>query len=236
MSESARSLSVSNESKVTGQEACAQLLKALDLETGRFDRKDRAAIEAMAREILTLREDRNALAAQLEQAELLADRDPLCPVFNRRAFHRELSREIALAERYGTALCLIYIDLDRFKLVNDRFGHATGDKVIRHVAQTLIDELRQTDITGRLGGDEFAVALTHAELEDARQKAASLEALLGSLVVRDAMDSSLQPVSLGASCGVVRWRRGLTAAALIAEADEKMFLRKQARRKETASK
>jgi len=190
----------------------------------------RAAIEALAGEVLALREERVQLRQGLETAELLADRDALCPVFNRRAFERELTREIALAERYGTPLSLIFIDLDRFKLINDRFGHATGDQVIQHVAQTLLDNIRQTDILGRLGGDEFAIVLTHAELTDSQIKSSALETLIDSLTVRDSADPTIEPVQLGASCGAVEWHRGLSAAGLIAQADETMFRAKAARK------
>ena len=207
-----------------------ELIAALGIDLAGQPVRVRAAIEAMADEILALRVDRARLQEAVQAAELLADHDPLCPVFNRRAFERELAREIALAERHGAPLCLVYMDLDRFKLVNDRFGHATGDEVICRVAHTLLENVRQTDIVGRLGGDEFAIVLTHAELSDCEIKAASLEAAIDGLKVRDNSDTGIEPVQLGASCGVVEWRRGLTVEALIAAADEAMFRVKARRR------
>ena len=208
-----------------------RLVAALGLDIDALPREARAAIEALAGEVLGLREDRERLKKELESAAHLADRDALCPIFNRRAFERELAREISLAERYGTPLCLIFIDLDRFKLINDRFGHATGDHVIQHVAETLVDHVRQSDIVGRLGGDEFGIALTHADLADGQSKAARLEAIISAVIVRDAGDESLGSVNLGASCGTVLWRPGRDAANLIAEADETMFRRKNARKR-----
>ena len=203
-----------------------QLVAALGLDMHTLPREARAAIEALAGEVLGLREDQGRLQKELDQAAHLADRDTLCPIFNRRAFERELTREISLANRYGTPLCLIFIDLDRFKLINDRFGHATGDKVIQHVAETLVEHVRQSDIVGRLGGDEFGIALTHADYADGQSKAARLESIIGALTVRDAEDQSIESVQLGASCGTVLWQRGRDAASLIAEADETMFRRK----------
>jgi len=208
------------------QKARRDLVLAIGLDPNSLPREVRAAVEALAGEVLRLREDRTQLREALKSAANLADRDTLCPIFNRRAFEREVTREIALAERYGTPLCLVFIDLDRFKLINDRFGHATGDKVIQHVAETLVENVRQSDIVGRLGGDEFGIVLTHAELADAQTKAQALEAIIGSLTVRDAEESETEPVQLGASCGVVRWQPGQDAARLIAEADETMFRRK----------
>ncbi|MBO6687468.1 MAG: GGDEF domain-containing protein [Henriciella sp.] len=207
------------------------LLAAIGLDPQSLPVRERAAIEALAGEVLSLREDRARLKHELETAAHLADRDALCPIFNRRAFERELAREISLAERYGTPLCMLFIDLDRFKLINDRFGHATGDTVIKHVAETLVENLRQSDIVGRLGGDEFGIAFTHAELSDAKIKAAKLESLIGAIVVRDAENNGLESVHLGASCGVAEWRRGRNAASLIAEADETMFRRKNEKKR-----
>ena len=203
-----------------------RLVAALGVDMDALPREARAAIEALAGEVLGLREDRERLKRELGTAAHLADRDTLCPIFNRRAFERELTREISLSERYGTPLCLIFIDLDRFKQINDRFGHATGDRVIQHVAETLVEHVRQSDIVGRLGGDEFGIALTHADLADGQSKASRLESIISALVVRDAEDESLGAVHLGASCGTVLWQPGRDAASLIAEADETMFRRK----------
>ena len=213
------------------QKARRDLVRAIGLNPDALPRDVSAAVEALAGEVLRLREDRAKLRDALKNAANLADRDTLCPIFNRRAFEREVTREIALAERYGTPLCLVFIDLDRFKLINDRFGHATGDKVIQHVAETLVENVRQSDIVGRLGGDEFGIVLTHAELADAQTKAQALEAIISSLTVRDAEGDDAESVQLGASCGVVLWQPGRDAAGLIAEADETMFRRKNEKKR-----
>ncbi|MEM6535050.1 MAG: GGDEF domain-containing protein [Pseudomonadota bacterium] len=207
-----------------------RLIDALGLDVSALPVEARAALEALAGEVLSLRNERAAMLDELGRAEQLADRDTLCPVFNRRAFERELSREIALAARYGSPLCLIFVDLDRFKLVNDRFGHATGDTVLREVTNLILGAIRQTDIVGRLGGDEFGIALTHADLADSQAKADYLTSLIDGLTIRDQADSGLEPVQLGASCGVVAWQKNISAERLIAEADETMF-RIKARRK-----
>lgn len=212
-------------------QARRELVAAIGLQVDELPPRVRAAIEALAGEVLSLREDQARLKDELDRAVQLADRDTLCPIFNRRAFERELTREISLSERYGTPLCLIFIDLDRFKLINDRFGHATGDRVIQHVAESLVENVRQSDIVGRLGGDEFGIALTHTELADGRIKAQRLEALISDLVVRDAENEAIEAVNLGASCGAVAWQRGRHAASLIAEADETMFRRKNEKKR-----
>src|SRR5207247_8805845 len=91
--------------------------------------------------------------AQLEQ---VAPQDPLTSVLNARAFSHELAQELSRNRRYGRPLALIYLDLDDFKSVNDAHGHATGDAVLRLVADAMRGAVRQADVVGRLGGDEFA--------------------------------------------------------------------------------
>src|SRR6202020_816848 len=85
--------------------------------------------------------------------------DPLTHVFNRRAFYEQAEIEIARARRYSRPLCMAYLDIDNFKLVNDKLGHSTGDAVLVTLAGTLRAKLRATDIVARMGGDEFAVLL-----------------------------------------------------------------------------
>ena len=218
-------------------EASSQkLIKALGLDPAGLSLHTRAAMEALAEEVLALREEAVGLRQEISRAELLADRDALCPVFNRRAFERELAREIARAERFGTPLSLVYIDLDRFKQVNDQFGHQTGDNVLLRISEILAENTRETDIIGRLGGDEFGIALTHAGFADSEVKAAGLGAHIDALTVRAGTSagadvaSQEEAVRLGASCGVAEWRSGISAELLLAEADEAMFAVKAARR------
>lgn len=214
------------EASDTGDNERCRLLSVLGIETDDIPRETRAALEALAEEVLYLRRQNRDLTTALSEATTLADRDSLCPVFNRRAFMCELSREVASAERYDTALSLIYIDLDRFKLINDRFGHATGDKVLKLVSSIILENIRQTDIPARLGGDEFAILLTHAGYSHAQQKAANLKGEISALKVRDSGGSNSDTVHLGASCGTVSWKRGMSAKQMIDLADEKMFIAK----------
>ena len=138
------------------------LIEAVGVDLDALDSRTRAAVEAFGEEVLALRRDVATLTAALADAEALADFDTLCPVFNRRAFERELRREIALADRYGSPFCVVIIDLDGFKSINDRFGHGVGDQALIAVAEVLTENTRETDIVGRIGGDEYAVLLTHA--------------------------------------------------------------------------
>lgn len=139
------------------------LLDALGLDMTRLDRRTRAAIEALCEEVVSLRNEAGGLREALADSELLADNDTLCPVFNRRAFEREVRREIALSGRFQTPLSLIFIDLDNFKLVNDTLGHDAGDRLLVEAAARIRGAVRATDHVARLGGDEFTVVLEQVD-------------------------------------------------------------------------
>ncbi len=211
------------------------LLAALGIDVRALDRQTRAIVEALSEEVIALREEADALKAALAEAELLADHDTLCPMFNRRAFERELRREIALAGRFQTALSLIFIDLDNFKQVNDLFGHAAGDRVLLKVSEILLENTRETDIVGRLGGDEFGIVLAHASLEDSARKARHLAEAIDRLEVRDETLGIGSAVRIGASCGITAWRPGQSPQALIGAADQAMFTHKAGRKGEAAA-
>ncbi|TKW79577.1 MAG: GGDEF domain-containing protein, partial [Bradyrhizobium icense] len=95
--------------------------------------------------------------AEIEQLKATAETDFLLDILNRRGFERELARSIAFIKRYQANGALLMLDVDRFKPINDSFGHAAGDKVLQAIAQTLSSQVLASDVIGRLGGDEFAV-------------------------------------------------------------------------------
>ncbi len=97
------------------------------------------------------------------QLQLLATHDSLTGVLNARVFTEAVTRELGRNRRYGRALAVIYLDLDDFKAVNDVHGHATGDAVLRLVADAMRSAVRAADVVGRLGGDEFAVLMPETE-------------------------------------------------------------------------
>ncbi|MEC4889521.1 MAG: diguanylate cyclase [Nitrospira sp.] len=108
----------------------------------------------------------------------LALRDPLTGVLNRRALDAPLAREFKAGLRYGTSACLMLLDLDYFKTVNDRLGHTAGDQVLKDLAKLMTDTVRDIDIVGRYGGEEFAVVLPHTSLEQAHALAERLRSLI----------------------------------------------------------
>jgi diguanylate cyclase (GGDEF)-like protein len=117
----------------------------------------------------------------LGELRFLADHDPLTRLLNRRAFVDRLEGEVARAVRYGRSFGLVVTDLDEFKLLNDRYGHAAGDEALVTFANVLAESLRRPDDAFRIGGDEFAVLVAEATEEDTRQVVARVEALLEKL-------------------------------------------------------
>lgn len=108
-----------------------------------------------------LRERNQQLEAMIHRVEALAITDPLTGLYNRRRFSDVLKREFAVTKRYRNELSCLMIDIDHFKLINDRYGHDFGDTVLKAVAATLLHNLREVDVACRYGGEEFAVLLPH---------------------------------------------------------------------------
>lgn len=182
---------------------------------------------SLEEEVERLRAEVARLTRRLAEVELIADRDPLTPALNRRAFVRELSRALAFQARYGGEAAVIYFDLDGLKALNDAHGHAAGDAAIQAVIAVLADGVRESDVVGRLGGDEFAVLLARASLEDARQKATSL----ADTVAAEPLAHGGALLSLSVSFGVRALEPGRDAAQTLAEADAAMYLAKGLRRR-----
>jgi diguanylate cyclase (GGDEF)-like protein len=167
----------------------------------------------MSAVIAYLRELLEGSAAELRE---LAARDPLTDVGNYRLLHERLDYELARHEREGAQLAVLLIDLDRFKQVNERLGHAAGDDVLRRVALTLRDAVRQQDTVARQGGDEFAVLAPSTDAEGAAMLAARVRDRLSR--VQFAGDS------VGATIGwSVYPDDGATANELLARADESLM-------------
>jgi diguanylate cyclase (GGDEF)-like protein len=158
----------------------------------------------------------------IAELEARADIDPLLDILNRRGFERELARAVAYVGRYGTAAALVFIDLDGFKAVNDRHGHAAGDELLRAVAAQLTGRVRASDVVARLGGDEFAVLMWNLGEAQAAAKARDLEEAIAAVGEGTAR--------VGASAGVVPLLSQTSPAAVVEAADKAMYARKKERR------
>ncbi len=186
----------------------------------------RLLVSSLMQERETLREQVHALSMQLHSALDQADNDVLTPTLNRRAFLREVHRAMTDAKRYGEDACLIYLDMDSFKSINDSYGHAAGDRALIYVADTLKASVREGDAVGRIGGDEFAVLLRRADLKSSRIKAMKLEAEL----MMGTFEHEGLHLKTGGSFGVRAFAGQASAEAWLSEADAAMFLVKKSSR------
>ena len=118
------------------------------------------------------------LEGERAREALLSRTDPLTGAANPRAFQETAQRELERSQRYGRATTVSYIDLDNFKLVNDRFGHKTGDELLQVVAHTLLRNVRASDTVTRIGGDEFIVLMPETDHTRAEPAVRKLRALL----------------------------------------------------------
>ncbi|GAA4426917.1 PAS domain S-box protein [Acidovorax lacteus] len=159
--------------------------------------------------------------------ELLAFRDPLTGLPNRVLLLDRLERALAAAQRHGTRVAVCFADLDGFKSVNDRHGHAAGDEVLTCVARRLMATVRDSDTVARLGGDEFVVLLVHiAQPDDAQPVLQRAQALISAPIVLT--DGAI--VKVGASFGVAYAPDdSADPAELLAAADRAMYARKRQR-------
>lgn len=160
------------------------------------------------------------------RAELLrlSTTDPLTGLRNRRSLLERAEQEIARAARHGTPLSLLVLDMDRFKAINDRYGHAEGDRVLVRLADCLRAELRASDVAGRLGGEEFAVVLPEAAASGALEVAERIRRCVETCCFGE------HPPAATVSIGAATWSAGETVEALLRRADEALYAAKAAGR------
>ena len=198
-------------------------LKAVNEGAQDFLRKSRVDGELLPRAIRYGME-RNRL---LEQVRQLAIADELTGLMNRRGFLMLAEHQRNLADRKGTSMALVYLDIDHFKLINDQFGHDAGDRALRELAAVLLHTFRRSDVVARLGGDEFVVLMADVNgdglnivLDRVRKNLAALN------------QDSRFPWRLAVSLGVVQYDAAhpVTLEMLMASADQAMYRAKEATR------
>jgi diguanylate cyclase (GGDEF)-like protein len=154
--------------------------------------------------------------------------DEVTPLYNVRFFHQILERELKLVDRYKSVLSLLFIDMDRFKPINDRYGHLRGSRVLREVGFLLRSAVRETDYPARYGGDEFVVILPQTDAQAAAMLAEKLRALIEehTFLQEEGINAHV-----GASLGVATYPdEALSKDALIRLADERMYRDKDTRK------
>lgn len=211
-----------------GRKASASRSKAAANRPAKLASRAAPAADDSKATIRDLKGKLKAALLRVSELEAAADTDFLLDIPNRRGFERELGRAIAYMKRYRATGALIMLDVDRLKPINDSFGHAAGDEVLKAIVAALTRQVRASDVVGRLGGDEFALLLWNLNETDAKAKAATLEQAIDELsfVFRG------QHVTAGASAGVALLGPHSNAGRALEEADAAMYVRKARRRHE----
>jgi len=172
---------------------------------------------------IKLRAQNEQLAAFSQEIQRLATYDELTGVLNRRSISALIEELIALASPREQACCVILLDIDHFKSINDCYGHAGGDDVLRAFAVAVQDCLRETDCIGRYGGEEFIVLLPATSLADAQVIAERIRSRIAALTWSD-----LAPgLRMTVSGGIAAHRSGEPIRAFIARADHALYAAKQ---------
>ncbi len=189
--------------------------------------KLQAALEHHAREAETLRRE-------LQVARQEATTDPLTGLPNRTGFDAAAARVFAEMDDYEHPVCLLLVDIDNFKLINDQYGHLFGDKVIKIVADILRKCIKGKDTAARFGGEEFMVLLPDTPLVGARALAESVRsAIERARIRRTANGETIGNITL--SAGIASLHDGETLISLIERADRAMYRAKQQGRNRVAS-
>jgi diguanylate cyclase (GGDEF)-like protein len=183
----------------------------------------RSVLEGQASQTVELAEE---LAEQKERSDYLANHDLLTGLPNRRCFQEELKQRVGFAANTGQTLALLFVDLDRFKDVNDTLGHEAGDNLLQRVAGVFASAMRHDDFVARLGGDEFAV-IVELPIEGAREVTSSVAERL-RLELQMEVPTTHGSIPVGATIGVALYPQdAVDSEGLLHAADQVMYVGKR---------
>ncbi len=180
----------------------------------------------LAAQIDALKTELSKSRAKIAALEARVDEDPLTGLLNRRGFVKALERSLAYVRRYGGSAALLFLDLDGFKAINDRHGHAAGDWVLGRTARLLNDHVRASDVVARVSGDEFVVLLWNLRAEQADMKARALEEMIANTPFTQNRNRYMVRVSVG----LTMLAADDTSGTALVRADHAMYARKRERR------
>ena len=203
---------LTSEGEITG---CIVARSTLD----KLSRRDIGYLEQLTRQSAITINRANTYSKVLQYATL----DALTNLNNRRQFETRLKQEIAITKRQNNPLCAMMIDIDFFKKVNDTYGHASGDEVLRTVASIIKAQLRESDIPARYGGEEFAVLLPYTHIDEAK--------IVGERLRRAVEETTVQLDSLNInvtiSMGLAEFTQNETGEELFERADKALYEAKE---------
>lgn len=174
-----------------------------------------STVPIAADEVLRLKSQIKRLRRYISELEQAADSDPLVSVYNRRAFIRELSRAQSVMGRYEIPSSIVHFNLNGFKDINDRFGQAMGDEMLKRVGRVLTSSVRGCDMVARLGGDEFGVLLFKTEQAEAISRAELLAGLISDIQI----EFPTRNISVDARWDVIVCDQSKTADQILEQAD-----------------
>jgi diguanylate cyclase len=187
------------------------------------ERDWQARAEQMNQRIHELERSAQAMELNLRQEHQLASTDPLTGIANRLVFEQYMAEACRQVAQAGGEACLLVLDIDHFKQINDRFGHAAGDRALRIVAEQLQARVRRDDLLARYGGEEFVVVLNGSGAQAGHGVAETLRTCIESLGFR----GQQQPIQITLSCGLTAVRPGDTPDSAFERADRALYLAKR---------
>ncbi len=211
---------LSEEGEITGCIVARSTLDALS-------KRDISYLEQLTRQSGITISRANSYSKILQYATI----DALTNLNNRRQFEHRLGQEIATTKRQNNPLCAMMIDIDFFKKVNDTYGHASGDAVLRGVAAIIKSALRESDIPSRYGGEEFAVLLPYTHIDEAKIVGERLrKAVEASPIPINDEDSKVKSIKVTISMGLAEFNNNETGEELFERADKALYEAKESGR------
>lgn len=174
-------------------------------------------------------ENINVLKYKLKQIKLEAQTDPLTSLANRRSFEQKLEYERLTAAENSGAFCIMMMDIDCFKKINDNHGHLVGDSVLKNLADILLKSLRQSDFSARIGGDEFCIILPGTKLSGASIAAVKIKDIINKRTWR-LKETGKHMENVTISIGIAQYKFNDSNKDLIKRADDALYLAKESGR------
>jgi diguanylate cyclase len=178
-----------------------------------------ALAQKMTARVAALERQTSELHRSLHQEQTRAQLDPLTGIPNRGAFDKRLAEELARWQRFRDPVAVLVWDLDRFKSINDTYGHRAGDRVLQEVSKCFATRLRTSDVLARFGGEEFVMLLVGTAVNEAQKVANKLRESVNSL----RFQFQDKPVEVTVSCGLTELRAGDTAESVFDRADAALY-------------
>ena len=180
------------------------------------------AMEQMKRQIEDSKQEISSLQDRLEMATLEALTDPLTELTNRKGLSMAIDESLLSTEESTAYPCLLMLDIDHFKKINDSFGHLLGDKAIKMVANTLKNQIKGKDTAARYGGEEFSVLLPETELQNAQIVAENIRRIIESMSIKKASDKQVI-CRMTISIGIARYQADESISDFIGRADNALY-------------